>query len=217
MAARQGETKTKLWEGICYPENMCEGWQSEIDDILQVPFAYAIHDIDHDGKSKQRKTHVHIIVVWGGPTTRKAVINVLNRLSAEGKKCCSSAEPINNIRHAYDYLIHDTASCRKKGKEQYPPEARIEGNNFDIGQLEQLSSKEKQDMLFELIGYIMTEGFETINDFTASVQNEYPVQYREIVVGYNSILERYCRGNYLKAKRRAELAKAKEKEEGGSR
>lgn len=100
MAANAGETKVKLWEGICYPENMRDDWQDEIDDILQVPFAYAVHDIDHDQKSKQRKTHAHVIVVWGGNTTRKAIINVLNRLSADGKKCCSSAEPINNIRHA---------------------------------------------------------------------------------------------------------------------
>ena len=213
MAANAGETKVKLWEGICYPENMREDWQEEIDDILQVPFAYAVHDIDHDQKSKQRKTHAHIIVVWGGNTTRKAIINVLNRLSAEGKKCCSSAEPINNIRHAYDYLIHDTASCRKKDKELYPVEARIEGNNFDIGQLEQLSTKDKQDMLFELVGFIMCEKFETINDFTTAALMEFPEQYREIIVGYNSILERYCRGNYLNAERqrkRMEQAGVKE-------
>lgn len=37
MAANAGETKVKLWEGICYPENMLEDWQEEIDDILQVP------------------------------------------------------------------------------------------------------------------------------------------------------------------------------------
>lgn len=171
MAANAGETKVKLWEGICYPENMRDDWQDEIDDILQVPFAYAVHDIDHDQKSKQRKTH------------------------------------------AYDYLIHDTASCRKKGKELYPVEARIEGNNFDIGQLEQLSTKDKQDMLFELVGFIMCERFETINDFTAAALREFPEQYREIIVGYNSILERYCRGNYLNAERkrkRVEQSGAKE-------
>ena len=44
MAANAGETKVKLWEGICYPENMRDDWQDEIDDILQVPFAYAVHD-----------------------------------------------------------------------------------------------------------------------------------------------------------------------------
>ena len=210
MAANAGETKVKLWEGICYPENMRSDWQEEIDDILQVPFAYAIHDIDHDQKSKRRKTHVHVIVVWNGNTTRNAIINVLNRLSAEGKRCCSSAEPINSIRHAYDYLIHDTMSCRKKGKELYPVEARVEGNNFDIGQLEQLSTKDKQDMLFELVGFIMSEGFTTINDFTVRAMTEFPEQYQEIIVGYNSILERYCRGNYLKIKAKRELEQGKE-------
>lgn len=33
MAANAGETKVKLWEGICYPENMRDDWQDEIDDI----------------------------------------------------------------------------------------------------------------------------------------------------------------------------------------
>lgn len=78
----------------------------------------------------------------------------------------------------------------------------LTGNNFDIGQLEQLSTKDKQDMLFELVGFIMCERFETINDFTAAALREFPEQYREIIVGYNSILERYCRGNYLNAERK---------------
>lgn len=28
MAANAGETKVKLWEGICYPENMRDEWPS---------------------------------------------------------------------------------------------------------------------------------------------------------------------------------------------
>ena len=55
--------------------------------------------------------------------------------------------------------------------------------------------------------------FETINDFTAAALKEFPEQYREIIVGYNSILERYCRGNYLNGERqrkRMEQACAKE-------
>lgn len=58
------------------------------------------------------------------------------------------------------------------------------------------------NMLFELVGFIMCERFETINDFTAAALREFPEQYREIIVGYNSILERYCRGNYLNAERK---------------
>lgn len=65
-------------------------------------------------------------------------------------------------------------------------------------------------MLFELVGFIMSEGFTTINDFTARAMSEFPEQYQEIIVGYNSILERYCRGNYLKIKAKRELEQGKE-------
>ena len=37
-------------------------------------------------------------------------------------------------------------------------------------------------MLFELVGFIMCERFETINDFTAAALGEFPEQYREIIV-----------------------------------
>ena len=37
----------------------------------------------------------------------------------------------------YNYLIHDTDSCRKQGKYLYKVEDRICGNGFDIGLYEQ--------------------------------------------------------------------------------
>lgn len=198
-------TKTKYWAGVLYPENMRPSWKDDIADVLQVPFAYAVHDQDLDAKGKPRKVHVHVMVVWPGNTTLRAVLEAFNGLSLPGKKCCSTAEKINNVRHAYDYLIHDTDSCRKKGKVLYPQSARVCGNNFEIGQYEQLSSNDKQDMLFELIGYIITEGFETIVDFTVAAMREYPSEYLRIMIEYNSILERYCRGNRDKHRRQREL------------
>lgn len=35
MAANAGETKVKLWEGICYPENMRDDWQDELSRSLR--------------------------------------------------------------------------------------------------------------------------------------------------------------------------------------
>ena len=121
-----------------------------------------------------------------------------------------SCEACVNIRHCYDYLIHDTDSCRKQGKEQYDPSRRITGNNFDIGAYEQISSAQKQEMLKELVGYIIANGFTTINDFTVAAMNDFDGCYWEIIVGYNGTLERYCRGNYLKRKAKAETRDADE-------
>lgn len=197
--------KTKYWEGVLYPESMRPSWKEDIEDVLQVPFAYAVHDQDVDSNGKPRKAHVHVMVVWPGNTTRQAVIRAFNALSKPGERCCSTAEMVNNVRHAYDYLIHDTDSCRKKGKVLYPESSRVCGNNFEIGQFEQFSAQTKQDMLWELIGYIVAEGYQTINEFTVVLMAEYPPEYRRVAIEYHSILDRYCRGNYLKAKRERDM------------
>ena len=69
----------------------------------------------------------------------------MDLLSAEGKKAINKCEAVVGIRNVYDYLIHDTEDCRKKGKEQYDPSERITGNNFDIGAYEQLGTAEKNE------------------------------------------------------------------------
>lgn len=205
--------KARYWWAVLYQENMRPDWREAIDDLLQLPYAYCEHTADKDSKSEHRKNHVHIIVAKSNTTSYKHIMGVFNLLSAPGKKALNTCEACVNIRHCYDYLIHDTDSCRKQGKEQYDPSCRITGNNFDIGAYEQISSAQKQDMLFELVGFIMCGRFETVNDFTAAALREFPEQYREIIVRYNSILERYCRGNYLNAERkrkRVEQSGAKE-------
>ena len=97
-----------------------------------------------DSKSEHRKDHVHLIVAFPNTTTYKHALNVMDLLSAEGKKAINKCEAVVGIRNVYDYLIHDTEDCRKKGKEQYDPSERITGNNFDIGAYEQLGTVEKE-------------------------------------------------------------------------
>ena len=147
-----------------------------IDDLLQLPYAYCEHTADKDSRS-EHKDHVHIIVAKSNTTSYKHIMEVFNLLSAPGKKALNTCEACVNIRHCYDYLIHDTDSCRKQGKEQYDPSCRITGNNFDIGAYEQISSAQKQEMLKELVGYIIANGFTTINDFTVAAMNDFDGSY----------------------------------------
>lgn len=208
---QQGEVKppsivsAKYWVSVLYPENMVDNWERDIGDIVQLPYAYCVHDADHNIDGEERKTHVHLILVWPNTTTYNHALKVFKLL---GEKACNTCEAIVNIRHKYDYLIHDTDAARAAGKYQYPPEARIEGNGFDIGAYEQVSAAEKQERLKELIGFIMANGYMTINDFTSAAIAQYPANYWEIIVGYNGTLERYCRGNYLKWKQQQEAENA---------
>ena len=116
-------------------------------------------------------------------------MSVFNQLSAEGKTAINKCEAIINIRNMYDYLIHDTETCRKQKKELYSKEDRITGNNFDIGAYEQLGVAEKNDMCKELCTAILDNGFTNFTDFFAFVMVAYDdSNYFEIVKTYSGLL-----------------------------
>lgn len=198
---RQGGGDARFWVGVLYPENMREDWQEVLPDLVELPFAYCLHNADRDSKSEHRKDHVHLILAFHNTTTYNHAMTVFNRLSAEGRKAINRCEAVIDIRHKYDYLIHDTDNCRKLGKEPYPPEARITGNNFDIGAFEQLSAADKSAMCVELCNSIITEKFTNFSDFYVHAMEVYVAQntaYFEIIRTYSGLFERLTRGNFQK-------------------
>ena len=92
-----------------------------------------------------------MILVWPAPTTYKHAMEVFSRLSAPGKTALNTIEPVYSARHMYDYLIHDTEDCRKKGKYAFDPSERITGNNYDIGSYEQISQADKNEMFDQMM------------------------------------------------------------------
>lgn len=191
--------KARFWVGVLYPENMVDNWEEEIGDLLQLPYAYCCHTMDKDSKSEHRKDHVHIMVAHPNTTTYNHAMSVFNQLSAKGKTALNKCEAVINVRNMYDYLIHDTETCKKKGKELYPKEARITGNNFDIGAYEQLGIAEKNDICKELCNAIVENGFMNFTDFYAYVLMNYEdSNYFEILKTYSGLFERLTKGNFQK-------------------
>lgn len=192
-------SKARFWTGVLYPENMQKDWELEIGDILQLPYAYCLHSRDRDANSEHRKDHIHLIVAFPNTTTYNHAMKVFGLLSAEGRNALNKIEAVINIRNIYDYLIHDTETCRKKQKELYSPDERITGNNFDIGAFEQLGAAEKNDMCRELCQVIIDNGFTNFADFFVFVSTAYDdSNYFEILKTYSGLFERLTKANYQK-------------------
>lgn len=189
--------KARYWWGVLYPESLIESWEEEIADILQVPYVYIKHNADLDSKEEERKDHVHLIVAFSNTTTYKHALSIFNLLSAPGKKV-NKIEACVNVRHCYDYLIHDTESCRKAGKHLYSPDERVPGNSFDIGAFEQIGLAQKREMLKELCDFIIEMRIVNMADFYIAVSQNFDGEYFEIIAAYNAMLDRLTRGNYLK-------------------
>lgn len=190
--------KAKYWTVVMYPENMIPNWETEIDDVLQVPYAYCVHNIDKDSKSEHRKDHVHILLAFSNTTTYSHVMEVCQKLNAPKKKAFNTVEKVVNVRHMYDYLIHDTESCKKKGKELYPVAARVTGNNFDIGSFEQLSQLDKDRMLKELCQHIVDNEITNFADVYVYIMGTLGDEYFEVLKTYSGLIERLICGVYHK-------------------
>lgn len=191
--------KGKYWTCVCWLDSMVDNWQDEIADLLQIPYCYCIHDKDKTSRDDEdRKTHVHIIIAFSNTTTYNHALKVFKKLMPS----CAKIEQVLNIRYMYDYLIHDTESCRKKNKHLYDRSERIEGNNFDIGGFEQISISDKRAMCKNLCDFIINHNIDNFSDFYKIVFDYFDSSYLEVIISYSGLFERLCKGNYLNSTRR---------------
>lgn len=190
--------KARYWVGVLYPENMIHDWQSEIGDLLQLPFAYCVHNKDKtSNENEDRKEHVHLIIVFSNTTTYNHAMSVFSLLSASGKNALNKIEAVVSIRQMYEYLIHNTDTCRAKGKHEYSPKERITGNNFDIGAYEQLSIADKNAILKELCDVIITEGYTNFKLLYLYVMNNYDdSNYFDVMKSNTNFLAQLIKANY---------------------
>ena len=87
-----GGQKAKYWCAVGYLENMRTDWQEEIAELLEVPFAYCIHDRDLLKDGSKDKDHVHIIVAFNNTTTYNNALNLFRRLNDEGKQAFNKCD-----------------------------------------------------------------------------------------------------------------------------
>lgn len=199
--------KNRQWQAILYPENMLPDWQDRIADIVQLPFAYCVHDkgLELEEVDEERKVHVHLILAWPNTTTYKHAMEVFSGLNAPGRRALNTCKPVYWPQRAYNYLIHDTDDSRKKGKYQFPPEERITGNNYDIGDYIQISVEEKNEMFDDLTAFILDNNIRNFADFVEYSQKAFAEKkeiLREVVRGHSSYFERLVKGCYHRVNNR---------------
>ena len=203
MARKTVQTygKNRNWQAVLYPENMLPDWKERIDDIVQLPFAYCVHDkgLQLEELQEERKVHVHLILVWPNTTTFNSAKTVFGYLSAPGKNCVGRIEPVIWHERAYKYLIHDTAKAKEQGKYQFDPSERITGNNYDIGAYIQISTLEKNEAFDDLTDFILDNNIRNFADFidlSRKVFKERKEVIREVIRGHSGYFEKLCKGCY---------------------
>lgn len=191
--------KTRNWSCICYLDNMRDDWKDCIEDVIDVPGFYGIHDEDVDKAGEKRDEHIHLALFWNGPINRNGIKKIANRLSKDGCSCCRTAQPITNVRKCYEYAIHNTEKAQKDGKHLYPETNRVCFGGFDIGFFEQLSQEERDRMAHEIAMLIHDRKIMNMDDLSDIINRERDFSYFQVFKGQNAFFDRLCRGVYLKS------------------
>lgn len=196
--------KARYWTAVLYPESMIDDWENKIADIIQFPVAYCIHNKDKDGHDGDRKAHVHIVIAYSNTTTYKSVLSLVQELSPS----CMIVKKVINIRYMFDYLIHDTDSCKKAGKHLYQKSERVLLNNFDIGAYEQRSLDDKRNDAKQLKRYIIKHRIENMLDLDIALDSDPDIDYdqRELyedaMLAYSGYISNILKGVYYSNLRR---------------
>ena len=186
--------KARYWVGVLYPENMLENWEEEISELVELPYAYCIHDKDMEADGvTPRKAHVHLIIAFSNTTTYSHALRVFKRL---GDKAVNTIQSCINIRHKYDYLIHNTEDCKKKHKHLYEVAERKTGNNFDIGSYEQISTVDKDRMCEEIADLIIEDDITNFRRLYLLVKANYGREYFSILKSNSSFFRALVAGNW---------------------
>lgn len=194
----KGGGDSKYIECLLYPENMIYDWELEIDHVLQLPFAYCIHNKDINNDSQGRKTHVHLIIAFKNTTTLKHAQTICNRLSLPDKMACPlKPQGCIDVRYAYDYLIHDTDNARAKGKFQYSPDDRVTGNGFDIAVYETRSAIDSNKIFKELEQICLNPAMMNFKRVVEYCLANCDDSHMEVLRSNSGYLERITKGNYL--------------------
>lgn len=175
--------KHRYWWFILYPESAVKDWQYRIT-MRGLPFAVSpLHEFDVTDEGELKKPHHHVILCY---TSGSTTFNNVKSLTVDELQA-TIPKPIDNIRGAYDYLIHKNDPT----KAQYSEDEIQCCNGFDIFEMVQLSEKDKAELSISIIKDIRDKGIKEyyeLVDYYIEIQD---YQKYNIVSSHTIFYNRY--------------------------
>lgn len=95
-----GESRSKNWATVVYPESAPEGWKDILSDLKIEVFISPLHDKDLNPTGEVKKAHYHVIVMFPSVKSAEQASEVFVSFGGVG------TERIASIRGYARYLCH---------------------------------------------------------------------------------------------------------------
>lgn len=165
MAENSRKEKRFLsWACVVYPnESLPDNWRELLGELM-IPWALSpIHDKDVNADGTPKKPHRHLLLSFHSVKTYSQVKEITDKLKAP------APQPCKDTRGMVRYFLH----LDNPEKSQYLREDIICGGGFDLENALRATATEEEDILDEMMDFIVEHKVKEFWEFAYFVRNEH--------------------------------------------
>jgi len=138
------DSRARNWTIVLYPESAPDDWRDLINDIHIEWVESPLHDKDINATGETKKSHWHILLMFGGKKSYEQVLEITQALN------CPIPERCHNAKALVRYMAH----MDNPEKSQYSISDIRSYGGVDIAELLRPSSSERYTLISEMIEFI---------------------------------------------------------------
>lgn len=148
------ETRTRTWTFVLYPESAPTNWRELIDELHIEWVESPLHDKDINANGEVKKSHWHILLLFGGVKAYDQVKEITDLLNAPIPERCHNAKA----------LVRYMAHLDNPEKAQYSQSDIIAHGGVDLSDLLRPSASERYSIIREMLQYVKDNGITEYQD-----------------------------------------------------
>lgn len=100
MNTKKGTSRTRNYATIVYPDSAPEDWMEKLSAMHIPAFISPLHDKDINPDGTKKKSHWHVLIMFGSVKTKKQAEDLVNEIGGVG------VEVVNCLSAYARYLVH---------------------------------------------------------------------------------------------------------------
>ena len=148
------DERIRNWTFILYPESAPDGWRDVLDGEHTQWVESPLHDMDVNADGEIKKSHWHILLLYGGKKSFEQVSELTDKLNA------TIAQKVSSAKGCVRYMAH----LDNPEKFQYSTTQIIGHGGVDVAEYLKPTSSSRYMLIGEMVDYVKLHNISEMKD-----------------------------------------------------
>ena len=190
----KNDIKKRNWTFVLYEDSCSKDWE-EFLNSTGVPYIYAKHDKDKTEVGEEKKTHIHVLLCFDGPTT----YNTLHQIGERVGCANGVVQPVGSVRGMVRYFCHKD----NPDKYQYNEDILQCRNGFDPKDYFSLTVSQQKALKRKVIQFIQDNQIEEYAELIDILMSSDEIDMFDIASQNTFFFTQYIKSRKYKDKKKA--------------